>query len=595
MTEYLAIMDEVSADFWPKPVSHLAEPYLSAADEHAVIAEISDADINGYRGMRQVYSCLVPHDETDAILAAVGGIGSKVESWGPHPIVEPGGRWDGSFWVNGRHGENSKYEALAHGWDNHNRMVMVPDNGFLMCYGLVPRMLDSARLVWDDPKKPVYDVVEVRPLSIYEVPSKYSPASIRVRRDYLEDYASLKGCAAVAVYYEERYSRGDAQIAKVLGDQEGAEFALPGRSICVRRIDSEHGRGDDQLTQVWGCRLILKPAGRPISDEEDPDLVWPGGRRFKEFRPLEHVFVRDEVLREWESRSEFSVYPDSGDVSYGGWWSTSRSRRIGRHHIGVELAKLYEGTPPYVIRHFHRFAVAKEQVTRDCKEYGERHIGQRAAEVIDALFNLVTTLVSLSDRLGESYDEEEFVGITRQHVHYHGWWTLDSLKNLGHVVPLALTQDAFLGRCMDLHQLLERLKPGPIKRILIAMGLSADDVRKLGDVGALRYLATLCQLAQIAQQNGYGLLSDFAAIRQLWDKDRRLDLVAPLFALTSLRISHGHVQGADASKKLGDALRVFGLDAQAMKGGWGLGLDAVYDVLIRALNGMSQLIGAATA
>src|SRR5262245_9322804 len=281
------------------------------------------------------------------------------EGYGPYmTIYNRFNRWrKAGVWDRQMDAIIAAHEALVHSWVRHDRTVMMPDNGFLMCYGLVPRLLDRERIVWDDASKPVYDVVEVKPLSVYEMPDSYPHAFVRVRRDYLEDYSSLKGCAIVAVYYEMRYSRGDQAIAAALGTDESREFKLPGRLLDIRKVKPANRRGEDQLTQVWGCRLILKPTGRPISEEKkDRDLVWPGGKTFRDFGPLEHIFVRDEVLQEWETRDEFSVSPNSGDVSYGGWWSTDRSLRLGRHHIRTELRKLYEGTPPYVIRHFYRFA-----------------------------------------------------------------------------------------------------------------------------------------------------------------------------------------------------------------------------------------------
>ncbi|GIK99145.1 MAG: hypothetical protein BroJett029_33540 [Alphaproteobacteria bacterium] len=581
----------IDPDFWPEPVSHLRETYLADVDEYVIVAEIADRDINGFMGMRQVYSCLVPTAEVDAVLASIGGIGWEVEAWGPLPDVPPEGRWDGSFWVRGPDGSQARYEALVHGWLSHDRTVMVPDNAFLMCYGLVPRLVGDSQMKWDDPKRPVYDVVEVTPLSIYEPPRKYSSAFVRVRRDYLEDYASLKGCAIVGVYYEERYCSGNPEITAALSGRTGVEFELPGRRICLKQIDPRFNpRAADQLTQVWGCRLVLKLGKRPISEEEKPDLVWPCGRRLKDFRPLEPVFVRDTVLQEWESKADFSIYPRSGDVSYGGWWATSRSYRVGRHHIAVELANLYEGVPSYVIKHFHRFAVPEAEVTRDREAYGERHIGDRAEELIEAFFGLINALFLLSDRLGEPNEYEELCGITPEAVKRVGWWTIEGLKQLGYVVPVNLTQEEFLSRCMRIYQLLERLKPGPVKRIIIRLGLPPAKVKDLGNVGALRYLATICQLAMLSRENGYDLISDFGAVAPLWDKDRRLDFMKPLFALTRLRNLHSHVQESEGGGKLEEALSVFDLNIRAMKPGWGLALDTIYDKLIDVLIGSSRLI-----
>lgn len=587
----------IPSDFWPRPIAYLAGPYLCAADEYVTVAEITDDAVNGCQGMRQLYSCLIPVSEVDEAINTNGGIGWKVDSWGPHPIVPPEGGWTGSFWIDGPKGTKKRYEVLVHGWLSHNQTVMVPDNSLLMCYGLVPRILNDGRIIWDDPQKPVYDVVEVKPLSLYKVPRTYSPAGVRILRQYIEDYASLKGCAVVTVFYEERLSFGDPDVEIALGASKGMEIKLPGRLLTLKRVEPKHFHGADQLIQIWGCRLILKPTGRPVSEESDPELLWPDSTHSFTSEQVRNipgllnlVYVADNVLKDWEGREEFSVHPMSGHVSYDGWWSTSYSHRHGRHHIALELRKLYEGTPPYVIKHFHRFAVTKAEADHDLKRYGNRHIGQRAEEVIYAFLALTESLASLSAQLAVPLDQEDFCGLTTERVRYHGWWTMDGLKKLGHVVPLRLTEDMFLERCMRLFQLLERLKPGPIKQLLHGLGFKQNDFRELGDIGALRLLGTLCQFADLAQKSGLGLISDFSSLRTSWDKNHRLSALCPLFALVTLRHLHGHVQGEDGRKKLGEALQVFALDATAMKAGWGLALDTVYDKIAVSLRSTRDLI-----
>ena len=90
------------------------------------------------------------------------------------------------------------------------------------------------------------------------------------------------------------------------------------------------------------------------------------------------------------------------------------------------------------------------------------------------------------------------------------------------------------------------------------------------------------------------LMSDFLTLRALWDKDHRLPILAPLFALLTLRHLHGHVQGEDRQRKLNGALGVFTLDATAMRTGWGLALDKVYDEIAASLHEGCDLIVAAS-
>lgn len=65
----------VPPDFWPAPIAHLAATYVGAADEYITVAQIADDPVNGFRGMKQLYTALVPMPEVDEALQAAGGIG----------------------------------------------------------------------------------------------------------------------------------------------------------------------------------------------------------------------------------------------------------------------------------------------------------------------------------------------------------------------------------------------------------------------------------------------------------------------------------------------------------------------------------------
>lgn len=582
------------SDFWPRPLAHLARPYLQPVDERVIVAEITDTPVNGYEGMRQLYSALVPLAEIDCVMQTLGGIGWEVRSWGPDPIVPPEGGWHGRFWVSGGDSGEKRYEALVHGWQSHNQTVMAPDNAFMMCYGLMPRFPGDGRILWDDLSKPAYDVVEVRPVSLFEVPRSHSPAGVRIYRRYLEDFASLKGCAVVAVFYEERFSRDDPDVYNALQGSEAEEYKLPGRRLLLKRVSPELFNGANQLLQVWGCRLILKPEGRPITEESDPLLRWPGfedslsPQNLPGLRPFDYVYVKDEALLEWEDRAEFTIFPMSGGVGYGGRWSTAYTRRVGRHHIAMELKKLYEGLPAGVIQHFHRFAVPKAEMERDRERYGDRHVGQRAEDIVESFLGLVESLAAITSQLNLPVDQEEFCGLTGGQVEYRGWWDMDELKALGRVIPIAMTEGEFLARCMLLYKVLfERLRPGPLKQLLHALGLPKD---KFKDLGALGLLGTLCHLAELARAKGLSLFQDFPSLLASWDKDRRLASLTPVFALVALRNLYGHAQGKEWREKFHAAISSLGLDAMAMRGGWGLGLDQVYDNLIVALRDLRALL-----
>src|SRR5207253_7758784 len=146
-------------NFWPMSLAHLAQPYITAEDDYVTIGEISSEPVNGFAGNRMFFIALVPKGEINEVVAARGGIGTEIRCWGPRPDVDPEGGYDGSFWIDGPAGASKKYETIVNSWLRHNKVVLLPDNGLLMCYGLVPRLLSEKGISWDDPGKPAYDVI----------------------------------------------------------------------------------------------------------------------------------------------------------------------------------------------------------------------------------------------------------------------------------------------------------------------------------------------------------------------------------------------------------------------------------------------------
>lgn len=586
-------MNESLENFWPKSIEHLSNPYIEELDEEVTIAEISSEPINNYPGYRHIYTALIPLDEVNEVLRKLGSIGHKVEAHGPNPGSGKKGVFDSSFWISSLDKENKRYETLINSWQHHNNTVLLPDNGLLMCYGLIPRYLKDGIVCWDNPRKPEYDVIRVKFLSKYKGPDEHTHAIIIIKRDYLEDYLSLKGCAAVAVFYEHRYSSNDSDIDKILGDEKGIELNLPGRKLVLKRVTRRFFKGT-QLTQIWGCRLILRPEKLPISEEKEPILLWPDIKKpvtpdeVRELSyPLDEAFVKDDVLKLFEGKDEFIILPEHGIVSYGGWWATSYSIRYGRHHICVELRKLYEGTPSHIIRHFHLFSIPETLAKKEKKIYGERHIGHRAKEAIYGYLQLIESLSTIAEKVGLFFKEEEIGGFSKADVDYKGWCMINAFKPLCHVISLNMKKEEFLNRCFELFKLLENIKPYPIRHILTNLGIPKTVI---GNLKSLRLLGTLCQLAKIALDNGFDLINDIENIIPLWDEKKKLIELSPIFALNCLRNLVGHRGGKEYHIKLDGALEVFGIDREDTKKGWGQALDIVYDKLIESSQSIEQII-----
>lgn len=579
------------AAYWPKSVAHLRGAYDDGASDHVVIAEISDAPLNGNKGVRTVSTALVPLDQLDEVLNAPGGIGWEVKSWGPHPCVDEGQIYDTRFWVNGRKGRDEKFQTIINAWKHHNQEVVLPDNVMLMAYGLIPRYIGDGFVCWDDPQAPVYAVLRVRSHVDYGKKGVRPLAQITMRRDYLEDYCSLKSCAAVAVYYEERFSSDDDTFDEILQGKEGEQLELPGRLLSMAVLKDKHYSVAPQFSRVWGCRLILQPKSRPITDAKDPELVWPGDTAPMTLQRASqkwvYGYVSDEVLREYESRSEFDVHSESGGVSYNGWWATGYSSRIGRNHICVELKKLYEGCPPHVIAHWHRFAVSEEVAERDRELHRDRNIAVRAKEIIHTYLRVTESLEELSNCLGAGFTQEEIGSLATDKVKYSGWWSPSVVRPLTTIVSLSASRDQFLARACSFFQLLENLKPASLRSLLIQLGVEKN---KIKEFGSLKLLATLCQLATVAAEHGHAFPSDADSAVRLWTPELRIAALDRVFALQALRICASHVPGAEQDMKIANSAARFGIDVAAAPTGWGYAIDALYDGLAKDLDAIADML-----
>jgi hypothetical protein len=578
------------AEVLPASLFHLSAPVALTSDEHFVVAEVSSEPVGPYSGTRLFATALVPLDLVDEVIRNPGGIGWEVESWGPLPFVDPGVSYDSAFWINGRQG-GERFETLTPSWSRHNRRVFTIDSGFLMCYGLVPRLVEStAEIIWDDPSRPRHDVVRMTPLSRYDMRGGYTTARVSVDRDYLEDYLSVKRCAAVGVYYEERYSKDDAVFAGLVRNSGYLELTLPGRKVKLKLLP-DWGAGP-QYSEVWGCTLVLKPTSRPISEEEIEPLRWPDYPKLLTERdargvggPFEYVYVRDAVLESYESRPDFTVIPMSGSVYHGSWWSVSDCRRVLRNHISVELHKLYEGSGNDTIRHYNAHAVSRAEAEKDRVSFGGRHIGERANEVIANFVRVVDALQGLLARCNIS---ESASAVSTATVKYEGWWRMGEFRALGHVVPLKLDRDRFLARCKELYKLLESLREAPLRRALLCLGLSADPLK---DYRSFKLLGVLLSLQAMANDRGLDLVRDSAAIAGQWKTQSDVGILRSLLALNELRQLDSHPQGSDFEKRLKSALAIFGVSLNETANGWGLALDKIYDEIAERLGEIAGHLG----
>jgi len=225
----------VKDDYWPHALRQLAAE-RPLAKKLVVVAEISQPW--GAESDRQLYTALVPPESLEQVLNHPGGIGHEVTTTGPHPA-----RFRGAFdyapiftiETNGAVPED--LEPLVVAWEAGGRTVLLPDQGFLMTYGLVPRSVQSKEgdvLHWDDPTKNVHDVVVAKMVSVthYDLQSE---ARVSIDRDYLQDYATVRNRSLVQVYYACNQGPPGAEDEHLLRGRSVLEVTLRGRLVEIRR------------------------------------------------------------------------------------------------------------------------------------------------------------------------------------------------------------------------------------------------------------------------------------------------------------------------------------------------------------------------
>lgn len=578
--------------YWPSSLAHLGLPYDNVGSDYVTIGEVSEAPVAGFVGYHKVSVALVPHAIVEQVLHSTAATGYEVQSHGPLPIVDDEGPPHRSgFWIEGI-GRDTRFEPLINSWRGSDTDVVIPDSNLLMVFGLVPRQTGESEMAWDDPHGPVYDVVRVSAVSDHQRSKELRQrAYVEIRRDYLLEYCRIKQCAAIAFFYEHRWSDGDVLFDRVIGSDPNVDFNLPGRLLNLQIHHSRDGGPGRQYAQVWGRRLVLPQGERRVIEVGAPELVWPdhSGTMTMERASHGHLFayVRDEALQEYESRREFDIHPLSGGVSYRNQWSVSFCRRIGREHIAIEIKKLYEGSPNAVIEHWHRFAVPHSVATDDRSKNGDRNIGLRAQELVQAYLTLTLTLAQVFERLGLSFDQSEIGGFDSKNIVYRGWWTIDELSALANVVPMAITLDGFLDRTVSTIVLWESLKEAPLRNALLQLGIDKKD---LAGLRTMKLVATLCQISKACKDAGYRWPEDAAHVLPTWDKELRISSLSRLFALNQLRVKATHRTGAGFAASLASDLKTFDIAPAAHAAGWGRAVDAVYDRLIEDFTVIAKLL-----
>lgn len=395
----------------------------------------------------------------------------------------------------------------------------------------------------------------------------------------------------VQTYFVSNTTDTPDPLSESLAKRGCGDLKLPCRMLDVR-FDARNSAL--VLAQMWGYRHLIDPGFAPVSIDIDYGILdWPGygvvngsiGMRPHSLPPAcTYVYVRDDVLGEYEGRPGFTILPESGSVKYGGQWSVGYCQRIGRDLIQVELKKLYEGNRPRTVNTWFNYCVTPPPVSDLARLRSESNIAIRAKSVVYAMADLGEVLAVIASKAtGIERTSKDLVSLDRAQLNYYGWSNDETIEPIARHAPIEMHEEEFLQRCMELFKVVgEGLSENILRRTLLSIGVHKNDIEKLRSV---RLLDRLVQLAMVANMTGLNLIRQGAELESRRKEDAPATAVNALITIMELRNSKGH-RALKATK----ALNEIGICIEKMAPGWGEALDIAYDRTFEALFDIKKVL-----
>ena len=124
----------------------------------------------------------------------------------------------------------------------------------------------------------------------------------------------------------------------------------------------------------------------------------------------------------------------------------------------------------------------------------EEHIVSKTQRFLDQLLNLGDQLAALSETVGTAAPTAtEIVDFSRAELRDNGWLKYPKLSHLAQVAPLSMTEQVFLSRCKNIHELWQRIPNGFLRNIVISAGHARSDVKNLGSLKLLQALLNIVE------------------------------------------------------------------------------------------------------
>lgn len=588
-------MHNFTDDWWPEIFRDVPKEEPLGADT-VVVAEVCEP--YGDKSYRRTLTALAKPELVNQFLCREGGISNDAQVSLQHPSVfgDPKNSFPSDkpdCWIEAGVKESIKLEPLVVTWEFGIHRVLWPDQGFIVIYGLVPRMAqeggDDRIVYFDDPSHQRNGVLKILPVS-EQRNFQHSEAKIEIARDYIEDYATVRGRSLIQVLCLRKKIDVTPEIQSLLGEKNSVKICLKGRTYWFHTCYGENGQITAELSYT---RLLVHPGKAPISCEEwyFGELEWPGFERpirsWKDLPATKHAYVRDMVLEKYQDDPEYRINPEIGSVSCD-YWSSGNTWRVCRDLIAVELKKLYEGCRPEVIKHWHKHRVEPPKGTMS-ELTKNPNVAKRAKSITYALVGLGEILSDIYNRVCEDRrTSEDFVKLNRETLDYKGCWIAPYVEPITRIIPQGIKKGGFLDRCEDLNKLIvEGFNIPPLKALVKKLGVKQEDVEALN---SLKLLQIIVRHVEISAEMGLKPFQDgdeIESIRKEKVGNERSQKMANLFLLYDLRKEEAHRE-----RELEDCIKRLGFNKAALKSGYGAALDRFYDRLGETLEKIIALLHA---
>ncbi|WP_028112428.1 hypothetical protein [Ferrimonas kyonanensis] len=448
-----------------------------------------------------------------------------------------------------------------------------------MILGLKPRLIGDSgqKVIFDNPSLPDYGVVQGDVSSEYYFGSN-KDIKWTMQNEYLRKYLWMKGCVGARAFYYEKYIQRTTEVVELLAGTEHYKFQEPWIELDI--VD----QGDRVIMQVWGTVQSVQPE---LCEELDIDsLTWPGHTdpmtraKASDIRLREFAYIDDSFLTRYEKDNSFDAIPYYDgtsyriDPSYGGQWSFRDCIRIGRNIVRIPFYELYRGIPDKEVYHVYDYAVDPSVI--DAEKEKEEHTVSKTYRFLEELIKLNENLVLLGQVVGVALSESDISEFNRQDFEAEGLQKYPVLQKLSHVARRDMQEHDFLSRCKTINEILNKIKVGNLKKLLVAMGIAKKEINNFQ---ALKLLQGILNFSEALLEYGEDA-SAFSYASNFSDLNTRNEKLASLFINNDLRNAEAH----EAVNKSIEHLANIGFDSATLKSGYSQALDFVFDSVIDSLS-----------